>query len=328
MEDQLVQLLSLTQTAQEGPRKHAEQQLLSLYGHQDFPIALVEIARHDSVPLNIRQAALLSLKQLVLAGWSDSLSADEYKGRVLVSDENKPKLRQLLLELATADQVDRKLKAAASLVVSKIAAADYPEQWPDLLTNLLNLIPNATEGQLHGALKVLGELVDDCFNEEQFFGVAKQLITVVQDVAINEATKPTLRALACSVFRGCFDTLEMVMEDHKAAVKSFAEEVLQQWNPFFINIMKTRLPEPPTEQEENEDAPNAETYRGLVSLKLQVVKVRRTWKCIRVCTTKSYRSSCACVPSSPLCYLRILPFSSPQHGKSCRPYKPHIIRCT
>ncbi|KAF2691185.1 ARM repeat-containing protein [Lentithecium fluviatile CBS 122367] len=273
MEDQLVQLLSATQTAQEGPRRQAEQQLQSLYGHQDFPIALVEIARHESVPLNIRQAALLSLKQLVLAGWSESLYSDDYKGRVLVSEENKPKLRQALLELATADNLDRKLKAAASLVVSKIAGADYPEQWPDLLTNLLTLIPNATEGQLHGALKVLNELVEDCFNEEQFFGVAKQLIKVLQDVAVNEARKPTLRALACSVFRGTFDTLEMVLEDHKAAVKGFADEVLQQWNPFFINVMKTRLPEPPSEQEENEDAPNAETYRGLVSLKLQVVKV-------------------------------------------------------
>ena len=317
MEDQLVQLLSATQTAQEGPRKQAEQQLQGLYGHQNFPVALVEIARHESVPLNIRQAALLYLKQLVLAGWSESLYTDEFKGRVLVAEENKPKLRQALLELATADQLDRKLKAAAGLVVSKIAASDYPEHWPDLLTNLLALIPNASEGQLHGALKVLSELVEDCFNEEQFFGVAKQLIKVVQDVAVNEAIKPTLRALACSVFRGCFDTLEMVMEDHKAAVKGFAEEVLQQWNPFLLNVMKTRLPEPPSEQEENEDAPNAETYRGLVSLKLQVVKVRRLQRPFRR-EFNMCRSLCAYVPSSPPCCRRTHRSSFPPRGKSSR----------
>jgi hypothetical protein len=78
MEDQLVQLLSATQTAQEGPRKHAEQQLLSYYGHQELPLGLVSIACHDNVPLNIRQAALLYMKQLVLAGWSSSF--EEYKG--------------------------------------------------------------------------------------------------------------------------------------------------------------------------------------------------------------------------------------------------------
>lgn len=271
MEDQLVQLLSATQTAQEGPRKHAEQQLLSYYGHQELPLGLVGIACHDNVPLNIRQAALLYLKQLVLAGWSNSF--EEYKGQTLVTDENKHLIRQQLLALATTDQLDRKLKSASGLVVSKIANSDYPDQWPDLLDNLLQLIPNATDGQLHGALKVLSELVDDCFNEQTFFGVAPQLVKVIYDVAVNEQRRPVLRALACSVFRGCFDILEMVLEDNKAAVKGFADEILKDWIPFFVNILKTRLPEPPSYEADEAGSSNAETYKGLVALKLQVVKV-------------------------------------------------------
>lgn len=271
MEDQLVALLAATQSAQETPRKHAEQQLKSFYGHQELPLGLVGIACHDSVPLNIRQAALLSLKQLVLAGWSDNF--DEFKGRLLVNDETKAQLRPRLLQLATTDHLDRKLKAAASLVVSKIAAADYPAEWPDLLDNLLQLIPHATDGQLHGALKVLSELVDDCFNEHTFFGVATQLVKVVFDVAANEQRRPQHRALACSVFRGCFDILEMILEDHKASVKGFADEILKEWLPFFTSVLKTKLSDPPSEQEEMDEAPNAETYKGLISLKLQVVKV-------------------------------------------------------
>jgi hypothetical protein len=327
MEDQLVQLLSATQTAQEGPRKQAEEQLKGLYGHQDFPIALVQIARHAEVPINIRQASLLYLKQLVLAGWSDSM--DEFKGQLLVSEENKPRIRQMLLEFVTTEEVDRKLKAAASLVVSKIASSDYPDQWPDLLSVLLNLIPTATDGQLHGALKVLGELVDDCFNEAQFFGVAKPLINVLHGIAINEARRPQLRALACSVFRDCFDILEMVMEDHKAEIKRFADEVLQEWNPFFIAIMKTRLPDPPSEAEENEDTPNAETYRGLVALKLQVVKV-----CIFAMTRPTrhqlttFRSLCASGTYSLACYRPRAPFYSALPGRSCRLCNQHTIRCT
>jgi hypothetical protein len=271
MEEQLVQLLSTTQTAQETPRRQAEQQLESLYGRQDLPIGLVAIASHDNVPLNIRQAALLYLKKLVLAGWSTQF--DEFKDQRLIAEESKAHIREALLTLSTTDQLDRKIKAAASVVVSKIASADFPEQWPDLLPRLMQIIPTGANGQIHGALKVLGELVDDSLNEEQFFSVARDIVKVVYDVAVNEARKPTLRALAVSVFRGCFDTLEMVMEDHKAAVKAFADEVLSQWTPFFINIMNTKLPDPPSEQEENEDAPNSEAYRGLVSLKLQVVKV-------------------------------------------------------
>jgi hypothetical protein len=274
MEDQLVHLLGATQTAQEDTRKHAEQQLLSLYGHQELPLGLIGISCHENVPLNIRQAALLYLKNLVLAGWSDNV--DEFKGQVLVTDENKALLRQQLLALATSDQLDRKLKAAAGLVVSKIAIADYPIEWPDLLDNLLTVIPTATDGQLHGALKVLAELVDDCFNENTFFGVAPRMIKILYDVAINEQRKPTLRALACKVFHGCFDLLEMVLEDHKTMVKSFADEMLKEWVPFFINVMNTRLPDPPSQEEEEHEAPNALVYKGQVAFKLQVVKVN-TW---------------------------------------------------
>lgn len=266
-----MQLLSATQTAQEGPRTHAEQQLLSLYGHQELPLGLVGIACHENVPLNIRQASLLYLKKLVLAGWSDSF--DEFKGQILVTDDNKAQIRQRLLELVTTDQLDNKLKGAAGLVVSKIAAADYPIEWPDLLDNLLTLIPNATDGQLHGALKVLNELVEDCFNENTFFGVAPRLIKILYDVSVNEQRNPILRALACRVFHGCFDILEMVLEDHKATVKGFADEILKDWIPFFINVMSTRLPQPPAYQEGEDDSTNAKIYNGHVAFKLQVVKV-------------------------------------------------------
>ena len=271
MEEQLVQLLSATQSSSEGPRKAAEAQLQSLYGHSDFAIGLVAIASHDSVPLNTRQAALLYLKTFVLATWSPQL--DEFKGRVLMRDEEKARVRAALLDLATSEREDRKIKSAASYVVSKIANADFPDEWPDLLPKLMHLIPNGTDGQLHGALKVLDELVDDCFNEEQFFNVARDLVKVVYDVAVNDSRKTTLRALAVSVFRGCFDILEMVMEDHKAAVKAFADEALSAWTPFFIQVMKSRLPSPPSEDDENQDTGSAEAYRGLVALKLQVVKV-------------------------------------------------------
>ncbi|KAF1943198.1 ARM repeat-containing protein [Clathrospora elynae] len=271
MEDQLVHLLSATQTAQEDPRKHAEQQLLSLYGHQELPLGLVGIACNDRVPLNIRQAALLYLKNFVLAGWSNSF--DEYKGQILVTDENKAIVRQQMLALATTDQLDRKLKAAAGLVVSKIAISDYPIEWPDLLDHLLQLIPTATDGQLHGILRVLNELVEDCFNENTFFGVAPHMISILYDVAVSDQRKTTLRALACKVFHGCFDMLEMVMEDHKATVKSFADEILKDWTPFFANVLNTRLPDPPSLEEEDHDAPNAEAYKGQIAFKLQVVKV-------------------------------------------------------
>ncbi|SMQ53960.1 unnamed protein product [Zymoseptoria tritici ST99CH_3D7] len=271
MEQQLVTLLSDTQSAQETTRKNAEFQLKQLYQNVDFPLGLISVGSHADVPVDARQAALLYLKTFILACWSPQY--DEFSGPLYADETKKAQVRQRLLELALSGQDERKIKSAASLVVSKIATSDFPDEWPELLPSVLSVVSTGANSQLHGALKVLNELVDDCFNEEQFFKVARDLVKVVFDVAVNGNRKPTLRALGVSVFRSCFDTLEMVMEDHKIEVKAFAVESLSTWLPFFLETMKTPLPPSPAQTQTADDASAAESYRGHVALKLQIVKV-------------------------------------------------------
>jgi len=162
-----------------------------------------------------------------------------------------------------------------SYVVSKIANVDFPDQWPNLLPALLHLIPNATDAQLHGALKVLADLVEDSLSEDQFFSVARDIVNVVYDVAVNESRKSTLRALAVSVFRGTFDIMDMVKDEHGPEVKGFADEVIKAWSPFFMGVLKKPLPPKPNGDDEGYESGKNEgpdTWRGIIALKLQVVK--------------------------------------------------------
>lgn len=162
-----------------------------------------------------------------------------------------------------------------SYVVSKIANIDFPDQWPNLLPAILQVIPNASDAQLHGALKVLSDLVDDCLSEDQFFSVAHDIVKVVYDVAVNENRKPILRALAVSVFRGCFDIMDMVKDEHGPEVKGFADGALKAWSPFFMDVMKKTLPERPQGSDEGYESgrdDRSEMWRGIIALKLQVVK--------------------------------------------------------
>jgi hypothetical protein len=270
MEEQLMQLLAATQENAETPRKQAELQLLSFYEIPDFPLALSSIGSHESVPVNIRQAALLYLRKFVQAGWSAEF--DEYKGKVLVSDENKARLRQILLELAL-NCPERKVKKAASYVVSKVGSADFPEEWPDLLPTVLRIVQSGNEDQMNGALKLLVDLLEDSFNEEQFFGVAEELVDSIYRVATNDQISPITRALAVSVFRGCLAILEMLLEEYKVEVKAFSDKALVHWMPFLMEILQSKLPDPPSQQEEDQKAASAENFRRLVAFKLQVVKV-------------------------------------------------------
>ena len=59
----------------------------------------------------------------------------------------------------------------------------------DLLPYLLQIISTGSDGQLHGALKVLNDLVDDSLSETNFFAVARDLVKILYDVAANEKRK-------------------------------------------------------------------------------------------------------------------------------------------
>lgn len=271
MEQHLVHLLADTQSPVEATRSGAEQSLLALYSNQTFPLGLASISSDPSISLPLRQAALLSLKNFVLAGWSPQL--DEFKGQVLLGDQAKATVRDALLDLATSNSAERKIQNIASYVVSKIASADYPNDWSGLVPTLLHLIPQATDNRLHGILKVLFELVEDGFNEEQFFGVAKDLVNALYMVATSEQRPPFSRALAVSTLRACFDTLETIMEVHKAEVKAFAEQALAHWLPFFAAIIQIVLPATSRNTVPQSTHASTENLGGVIALKLQVVKV-------------------------------------------------------
>ena len=272
MEDHLAQLLAATQSSAPGPRQQAEENLQQLYANEELPLSLATLASRDTVHLATRQAALLNLKNYVLAAWSPEF--DEYKGQVLLGDDTKSRVRDILLELSTTESgVDRKVQSAASYVVSKIASADFPDQWPGLLQILLGILQsNPSDARLHGTLKVLAELVSDGLDENQFFPIAQELVNNLYAVASNQQRRPKLRALAVSVFKECFNTLQVISETHKAAVKAFAEQTLAGWIDLLLDVINTHLPTPPGNDDGGEDGP-LEHFRGLIALKVQVSRV-------------------------------------------------------
>ncbi|KAI0999765.1 hypothetical protein K3495_g8435 [Podosphaera aphanis] len=267
-EDHLLRLLAETQSPDEGPRKNAELQLTQAQRHPAFPVSLAAIATHPNIGIEIRQSALLILKRWVENFWQSTDQEDATTlGPVILDDGSKELLRNKMFELATSESLDRKIRNSASYVVTKIANIDFPDQWPDLLSKLLLIIPSSSDARLHGALRVLFDLVEDALSEDEFFTVARDILKAVFDVATNENRKPVLRAFATSIFRETFNMMEMVKDQYGSEVKMFADEALTAWSPLFLHVMKTPLPQ---RTDCSGDVP--EYRRGLIALKLQVMK--------------------------------------------------------
>jgi hypothetical protein len=114
MEDQLVQLLANTQLSAEGPRKQAELELNRLKSTPAYPTSLVNIASHTAIALNIRQAALSSLRLFIESNWSpDGDFDDEGNTTVPIADATRTHVRSVLLDLVLSNEDERKIKASA-----------------------------------------------------------------------------------------------------------------------------------------------------------------------------------------------------------------------
>lgn len=112
MEEQLAQLLANTQLPQEEPRKRAELDLKLAQTNPAFPIALANIAAHSSISTDIRQAALSYLRHFIEHNWGEEGAEDNDGPQVPIPEASKVQLRHKLLELALADESDRKVKSA------------------------------------------------------------------------------------------------------------------------------------------------------------------------------------------------------------------------
>ncbi len=66
----------------------------------------------------------------------------------------------------------------------------------------------------------------------------------------------------------------MIKESHRDVVKSFAQDALKAWLPFFTHVMNRPLPPLPREEDEEEtdQSGSAAYWRGLTALKIQAIK--------------------------------------------------------
>ncbi|OLL22059.1 Importin subunit beta-5 [Neolecta irregularis DAH-3] len=228
MEQTTLSLLRHSQSPDPNVRMTAELDIRKVSSQSEFPISLVNIADSSSLDIPIRQTALIILKTYVMRYWSPTF--EEYVGPSL-SKEAKSHVRAVLSSLIS--DPDRKIRVAAAYVVSRIANADFPEDWPGLMTGLMEMLHKGGKDQVHGAMRVLKEFIEDALTEEQFFSVAKDLVDVLLRIAMTDEHTIANRAMAVAIFESCLDSLEMVKDLYAEPIRVFMDAALPPWFEFY-----------------------------------------------------------------------------------------------
>ena len=86
--------------------------------------------------------------------------------------------------------------------MSEIASCDWPDEYPELLSSLIDLISSNSPDSVHGAMQVFTELIKSDLAEDQILPVLRQLLPVLlsilgsPEVILISICQPTLARYA------------------------------------------------------------------------------------------------------------------------------------
>ncbi|KAI9592385.1 armadillo-type protein [Syncephalis fuscata] len=152
------------------------------------------------------------------------------------SDQVKAMIREGSL-VGLAD-TERNIRTAFASVVAKIAHQDWPEQWPNLLESLVQLLRDGSADQAHGVLICLYEILQVDVVEQQISAIVPILSDELLRVIRSDEIYPTMtRARAIKVFRTCLEALYTVKETQQDQVHRIIEAIVPYWLEGFFHVL-------------------------------------------------------------------------------------------
>mmetsp|Transcript_5054 Transcript_5054/g.6344 ORF Transcript_5054/g.6344 Transcript_5054/m.6344 type:complete len:1048 (-) Transcript_5054:85-3228(-) len=190
-------------------RKNAEIQFNHMCGQDPSSVIYIlnQLSLNEQLPIDLRQSCLLHLRRMVPKYWS--LAFQSFIGPP-INQELKQVVRQSSIQLATSTD-NSKLRSGSSYVIVQIAAADYPDEWPDLLNQLFLLTTNNdNRNAMIGGLTVLNDLFDDLISEDQFWegGVGGELTNHIIKLLNNENIESDIKTTCIKLYQSILNVLQ------------------------------------------------------------------------------------------------------------------------
>ena len=153
----LINALGATFSADEGQRKQAERTLGEMESVGGYVPALLSVVTSGAAPLEVRQAAAIQLKNVVVLRWRPRRKQQQQGAAAppttALSPEDKAAVRGQLVEAVCS--VPRLLQKQLCVALQSVAFHDYPAHWPDLVEKTVRFLGAPDHAVAYGALLAL-----------------------------------------------------------------------------------------------------------------------------------------------------------------------------
>jgi hypothetical protein len=133
-------------------RKAAEQQVETLKAQAGGVPVLLQVVANTSLDRNVRQAAAVSLKNIISKHW------EQKENDPGVFNDDKNVIRENVMEVLCTER-DSSVRDLLAESVNNIAGFDFPDAWPSYLPSIVNMIKTQDQLRIYNSLVGLRKVI-------------------------------------------------------------------------------------------------------------------------------------------------------------------------
>ncbi|NXW26488.1 XPO2 protein, partial [Phaetusa simplex] len=202
----LTEYLKKTLDPDPAIRRPAEKFLESVEGSQNYPLLLLTLLEKSQENV-IKVCASVTFKNYIKRNWR---IVEDEPNKICESDRIAIKANIVPLMLSSPEQIQKQLSDAISI----IGREDFPQKWPDLLTEMVNRFQSGDFHVINGVLRTAHSLFKSC-------GLYLHLLTFSKNLSVKLYTLhgiTLIYSMNCVVYRLldsiCFKDLPEFFEDN------------------------------------------------------------------------------------------------------------------
>eukprot|EP01130_Rhizamoeba_saxonica_P014289 TRINITY_DN6233_c0_g1_i1.p1 TRINITY_DN6233_c0_g1~~TRINITY_DN6233_c0_g1_i1.p1 ORF type:complete len:992 (+),score=222.27 TRINITY_DN6233_c0_g1_i1:323-3298(+) len=232
METILEVLNVIISTPDNNLRTKKEHELNSFHKQSGFGVILCQILINTSnmnIALPIRQMAGLVLKMHVRDYWTEG-------NGFIISDADKQNIKDNIPKGLNLS--DKQLRNTVAMVISTIAAWDWPEKWPNFIESLVDCLKSDNINLIDGTLDTLnhftaGSKFTDDYAPVVISQTLPNLIMLLKHQQINDITK-------MKTVKFIYEVIEWIIIDSGGNTFKAMEPMLPELMVCFLNILQTQ----------------------------------------------------------------------------------------
>ncbi|KAJ1724296.1 hypothetical protein LPJ53_001448 [Coemansia erecta] len=234
MENNVFEALQGSLSPETNTRMRSELNLKQLELDTMFSLAVSNVALAEEAGLPVRQAAILQLRGYISRHWS--IASTKYEPGPIPSQEIKSQVREKAFALLSSS--DGKLRAAAAAVVAGMARYDWPDEWPQLFLQLVELLRTGTRDQTHSAMYVFSEWVNSDMSDQHMEQIGTLLPELRRIFISSDSYAVSTRAMAVRVFSDCIEIISTIAAAENDFVNTHAPPILKEWIEPIIGVFQ------------------------------------------------------------------------------------------